>query len=317
MLGSCLMIALKGTALLKKEREFILRNQPAGVILFKRNIESLKQVFKLNQKIKALIKPSPLIAIDMEGGRVNRLSDLKGFKAWPSAKELGKKTPQEIFLTAKKQAHQLKELGFDINFAPVVDLPLVDSLILKTRTFGKKASSILRAGEAFLKGFQEEGLISCLKHFPGHGGVFEDSHESLPVDKRSLGELSAQLSIFQKLFKKYPSCIMTAHIEFPEIEKIPATFSKTFLTQILRKRLGFQGLIVSDDIDMKALKTFSPGETCFFALKAGCDMILSCQGLDKPLKAIRYFERQIQKKEELKKELKRARKNILKLKKQL
>ena len=317
MLGSCLMIALKGSSLLRREREFILKNRPAGVILFKRNIESLKQVIELNKTIKALTSPSPFIAIDMEGGEVNRLSHLEGFKNWPCAKEVAKKNRQEIFLIAKKQALQLKGLGIDINFAPVVDLPIVNSPLLKTRAFGSSAFSVLNACEPFLKGFQEGGVISCLKHFPGHGGVLEDSHETLPIDKRNLKQLSAQLSLFQTLFKKQASCIMTAHIEFSKIEKRPATFSKLLLTQILRKRLGFQGLIVSDDIDMKALKNFSPEEACFFALKAGCDMILFCKDIQNPSKVISYFERQTHKKEKLKEELNRASKNILKLKKQI
>ncbi|MDE0092126.1 MAG: hypothetical protein OXN83_02435 [Oligoflexia bacterium] len=114
MIGSCLMMALKGPRLLKKEQEFIIENQIAGVVLFKRNIESFKQISQLNKQIKSLTQPAPLIAVDMEGGLVDRFSHLKGVQPWPSAEELSQKAPQDVFLTAKKMAKQLKSLGFDL-----------------------------------------------------------------------------------------------------------------------------------------------------------------------------------------------------------
>ena len=318
MVGSCLMIALNGPQLLKKEREFIKKNQIAGVILFQRNIESFKQLFRLNKEIKSLTQPPPLIAIDMEGGRVNRFSHLTGdSRDWPSAESLSRCSSQEIFLTAKRQAVQLKKLGIDLNFAPVVDLPLVQSSVLKTRTFGAKVLDILRVARPFLKGFEEEGVISCLKHFPGHGGVSEDSHETLPIDNRNLRELKPQLDIFHTLFKSHFNCIMTAHVEFPKIEKQPASFSKMLLTQILKKRLGFQGLVISDDIDMKALRNFPPGESFFLALKAGCDVVITCQKPESSLQIIDYFKRQTRKKLAIKKELNRGFQRLLHLKKKL
>lgn len=317
MIGSCLMIALEGPQLLKKEREFIVKNRIAGVTLFQRNIKSFKQISQLNKEIKSLTQPSPLIAIDMEGGLVNRFSHLKEAMDWPSAESLSHYPSYKVFLTAKKQAHQLKSLGIDLNFAPVVDLPLVKSSVLKTRTFGTEPSAILRTALPFLEGLAKGGVISCLKHFPGHGGVQEDSHKTLPVDNRSLKDLKPQLDIFQKLFISDFNCIMTAHIEFSKIEKQPATFSKLLLTQVLRKRLGFDGLIISDDIDMKALKSFHPGESFFFALKAGCDMVITCQNVESPLKIIDYFERQTQRKKEIKRELNWAFKRICQLKRRL
>ena len=317
MIGSCLMMALKGPQLLKKERNFIIKNQIAGVTLFKRNIKSFEQVFKLNKQIKALTQASPLIAVDMEGGLVNRFSHLKKGGDWPSPEELSCLPPEKIFLTAKKMAQKLKKLGFDLNFAPVVDIPVVKSKLLKTRVFGTDPQRVLRLAGAFLKGIEEEGLISCLKHFPSHGGVKEDSHKVLPVDNRSLKELSSQLLVFQKLFQKKFPCIMTAHIEFPKIEKKPATFSKKLLTELLKKKLGFKGLIISDDIDMKALQSFGPGASFFLAVKAGCDMVISCQNEESPLKIIDYFEKYKQKKAEIKKELNQSIKRIESLKKKL
>ena len=317
MIGPCLMIALKGHRLLKREREFIVKNKIGGVTLFQRNIKSYKQVSQLNKEIKSLTTPSPLIAIDMEGGMVNRFSHLKETVDWPSAENLSRYSPQKVFLMARKQAGWLKSLGIDLNFAPVVDLPLVKSAVLKTRTFGTEPSTILRTALPFLEGLAQGGVISCLKHFPGHGGVQEDSHKTLPIDKRSLRDLKPQLDIFQKLFNRSFTCIMTAHIEFSNIEKQPATFSKLILTQILKKRLGFKGLVISDDIDMKALKSFHPGESFFFALKAGCDMVITCQDLESPLKIIDYFGRQSQRKQEIREDLNRAFKRVCQLKKRL
>ena len=318
MIGSCLMMALKGPRLLKREQAFIVKNKIAGVALFQRNIRSFKQLFQLNKQIKSLIRPAPLIAIDMEGGSVNRFSHLKTEKAdWPSAEELSRLPPLKVFLTAKKMAKHLKDLGVDLNFAPVVDLPLVESEILKTRTFGKKPADILKTADPFFRGLIEGGIVPCLKHFPGHGGVTADSHKALPKDRRSLEDLKPQLKIFQKMFKDQFTCLMTAHIEFSEIEKKPATFSKILLTQILKNRMKFKGLVVSDDIDMKALSLFSPGESFFLAIKAGCDMVMTCQDLESPLKIIDYFERQSHKKEEIETELRRAEKRISQLRKQL
>ena len=317
MIGSCLMTALKGPQLLKKEIDFIRKNQIAGIILFQRNIESFRQLSQLNAEIKSLTQPPPLIAIDMEGGAVNRFSHLKEAGDWPSAESLSMLSPQNIFLTAKEQARRLKRLGIDLNFAPVVDLPLVQSSVLQTRTFGKSAEAVLNSAEPFLKGFENQALISCLKHFPGHGGVSEDSHKTLPRDTRNLKELQAQLRLFQKLFRNRSCCIMTAHVEFSNIEKGPATFSKTFLTLLLRKKWGFKGLIVSDDIDMKALNKFSPAESFFSALKAGCNLVLACQKRDSPFEIIDFFESQAQRKASLKAELRHSSQKLLQLKKDL
>ena len=317
MLGSCLMIALKGSRLLKRERDFIVKNQVAGVVLFQRNIKSFEQVFQLNKQIKGLTQPSPWIAVDMEGGLVNRFSHLKKGGDWPSAEKLSCLPAEKVFLTAKNMARQLKKLGFDLNFAPVVDIPLVKSEILRTRVFGSDPANVLKSATAFLKGMEGEGLMSCLKHFPGHGGVKEDSHKTLPIDNRSLKDLTPQLSVFQKLFQSHSSCIMTAHIEFPKIERKPATFSRKLLTQVLRKKLGFKGLIISDDIDMKALQSFGPGASFFSAIKAGCDMVIACQNEDSPLKIIDFFEKQKQKKEQITKELSQAVKKIRHLKKRM
>ena len=175
---------------------------------------------------------------------------------------------EKTFFLACSLAKQLKLLGIDINFAPVVDLPITENPLLTSRVFGETKFEVIKYAGAFLKGLEEGKVIPCLKHFPGHGGVYEDSHKSLPKDFRTLKDMEAQLDIFQTLFKIYNSCwIMTAHIQFPKIENKPATFSSLLLQMELRGKRAFTGLVVSDDIDMEALKGFSSGEKFFYCFK--------------------------------------------------
>ena len=315
MPGSCLMIGLKGFSLSQEEKNFILSYQPAGCVLFKRNIQSFKQIHALCLELKSLNNPPLLIAIDMEGGEVDRFSHLKDSFTWPSAQALSCLKPKQVFLLAKEMGRWLYLLGFDINFAPVVDSLLTNSPLLKNRVFGSSKKEILKFAEPFAKGLIEGGVLACLKHFPGHGGVSEDSHKTLPKDFRSLKKLKPQLEIFKSLFLKYPCGIMTAHIEFSLIDKKPATFSKIILKSLLRKNMGFKGLLISDDIDMQALKNFSPGERFFYAIKGGCDLIIACQNLNSPKEIIKYFQKNPKKKEEIKKELARSKRKLLKMRK--
>lgn len=289
VIGSHLMIGLKGESLTRQETIFLIQEQIAGVILFKRNLIGFQQIHELCSELKSLPLQQPLLlGIDMEGGLVNRLSHVEGSLPWPSAFALSQKTEKEIFQMAQILAQRLSALGFDINFAPVVDLPITDSSVLKTRTFGSDNKSILTRAGAFTKGLVEGGLTPCLKHFPGHGGVSEDSHKVLPKDLRSLKELESQIQIFEQLSQQ--ACIMTCHIEFPNVDKTPASFSKVFLQTELRRRRGFSGVIVSDDIDMLALEMFSPGQRVYKSLQAGCDLVLSCQKESSYQQAIDFFK---------------------------
>ena len=160
-------------------------------------------------------------------------------------------------------------------------------------------------------------MIPCLKHFPGHGGVSLDSHKTLPKDKRYLEELEDQLEIFQTLFKKHSCWVMTAHIEFPNIDQRLATFSKVFLKTLLRNQRNFKGIVVSDDMDMSALKHWSPGERFFQALKGGCNLIINCQKKESPKDSMNYFKKYPQKEEEIKKELIESSTKILKIRKKI
>ena len=288
MIGSHLMIGLKGTSLTSEEAKCIVEEKIAGVILFKRNIANFKQLHSLCSELKSLPLEQPLLlGIDMEGGEVNRLSHLPDSLKWPSALSLVQQSDEQIFEIAKTMAQRLHALGFDINFAPVVDLPIVESSLLKTRVFGSNKQSIVQKAESFKKGLLAGGIIPCLKHFPGHGGVSEDSHKVLPQDLRTLKDLEEQLQIFESLSKD--SCIMTAHIEFPNIDNQPASFSSKFLREELRNKRGFSSVIFSDDIDMHALDQFSPDQRALKCLEGSCDLILSCQQESTYKQIIEFF----------------------------
>lgn len=317
MIGSCLMIGLKGLSLLKEERDFIISNNIAGVILFKRNIQSFQQVYELCYELKSLSKTPLLIAIDMEGGEVNRFSHLKESPSWPAPSVLSTLPKNQIFSIARSMARQLSLLGIDINFAPVVDLLIKNNPLLTERVFGKSKEEILNSVHPFLDGLVKENIIPCLKHFPGHGGVEEDSHKILPRDSRQLKELKPQLDIFQSLFEKYFCWIMTAHIEFSNIEKKPATFSKTLLSRLLKNQMAFKGILVSDDIDMEALSHFSPGECFLYALQGGCDLVIAGQQKDSPKEIIKYFQQNKHKKEEIKSTIYNSSQKVLKIRNQL
>ena len=282
------MRGLKGPEVTREERKHLISHETAGIILFQRNILSLKQVYELCRELKELYPKNsapPLIAVDLEGGRVNRFSHLKESFSWPSAEKLSQLKPNQIFSLAEIMGQQLNALGIDINFAPVVDIPLIKSPLLKERTFSSEAEKVISCAKAFTEGLTKGGVLPCLKHFPGHGGVSEDSHKILPRDKRTPKDRTS-LKPFKIL--KHNPLIMTAHIEFQN-EAGPATFSSFWLKTVLRKEIQFQGVIVSDDIDMEALAPLSSAKRFTKALSAGCDLILCCQKPETSVKISRFF----------------------------
>ncbi len=279
-------VGIKGLSLSEEEKKGIQKSGVFGIILFKRNIESLSQLFELCREIHSL-KPSCLIMIDREGGRVDRLSHLSDYPSWPSPARLVQVcSVQEIEKTMFYMAREIKALGISINFAPCVDVPSVYSPLLEGRLWGRSPESVFEAGLACFRGIRQAGLSACAKHFPGHGGVSEDSHFQLPVDQRDLSALeNRDLLPFRKLQTFGLEMIMIAHILYPQVDPVlPASLSPFFLQKLLREKMGFQGLIVSDDLDMKALceTGFSGPEIRARALNAGVDVLLHCEPLNWP-----------------------------------
>ena len=271
--GALVWSGIKTFSLTSSEKKNIEQQKISGLILFKRNIKSLRQFYELCKEIYFL-KHKPLIAIDREGGLVDRLKHLPEFSDWPQPEVLARTCSlREIKQTAFFIGRPLSALGVFVNFAPCFDIPLVKSPLFKGRLMTSKKAL------AFTTGLKKAGLAMTAKHFPGHGGVLKDSHKTLPIDANSLQEIKrTHLPPFKLAIKKGLDLIMTAHVLYPSCDKNhPATISPFFLKKLLRKELKFKGLIVSDDLDMKALNKRSLKQNVLLALKAGGDVLLKCQ----------------------------------------
>ena len=279
---SLFMTGISGESLLPEEKAFLIKEKPAGVILFKRNIKSFSQMFDLCKEIKSL---DLLIGIDMEGGSVDRLIHLEGALPWPSAERMSRLKPDKIKKLGRALALHLQAFGIDINFAPVVDYNRCSSSLLKGRTFGQNHKEIITNARAWQQACSEVGVYSCLKHFPGHGTVSEDSHLVLPVSQASMQDLD--IEPFEALISS--PLIMTSHIQYPNIDQELVSLSYFFLEKTLRQKLKFNGVIVSDDIDMKALDSYSRPEVFLKTVKAGCNLILSCKDISTCLEIRNYF----------------------------
>lgn len=277
------MLGLEGLVLSAEEKEILCHPLVSGVILFSRNYQSPEQVTKLIHAVHGLRQPSLLVAVDQEGGRVQRFCT--GFTRLPPLRCFGDSyehnpihAVKSAYLTGWLMATELRAVGVDFSFAPVLDLDRGLSQIIGNRAFHRDPQTVTQLASAYVEGMQKAGMAAVGKHFPGHGGVVADSHVELPVDNRSLTDLMAEdLEVFQNMVDHGIAAIMPAHVVFPQIDAVPASFSFCWLTEILRQRLGFQGAIISDDLDMQGSWVMgSPPERAQAALAAGCDMVLAC-----------------------------------------
>ena len=281
-----MMIGLAGTALTAKERKFLRDVNPAGVIYFKRNVESPKQLAKLSQELFKELK-NPLIGIDQEGGRVARLGE--PFTAFSANKSLGRyyQKTRKVELARKKavaMARELKAIGVNLNFTPVVDIDSnPKNPIIGDRAFGETRETVAKLADVTIRAYRKEKVVSCAKHFPGHGDTYSDSHKVLPTVRATRQLLfKRELYPFAQCVKSGVPTMMTAHVVYPALDaENPATLSKTILQDILRKRMKFKGVIISDDLEMNAIaKHQSLASAAVSALKAGVDMLLVCKSLE-------------------------------------
>lgn len=276
-LSGLLLIGILGEKLSEEEKEAIRLYPPAGFILFGRNCAAPAKAAALIAEIRQLYGQlkllPPLISIDQEGGPVRRLRH--GFPAFPGAAELGEAgSPSQTKDTARKLAEALKKLGVNCNLAPVADLYPAGSRVLAGRCFGSSPESAGPLVAAFVRGLQAVGVAACVKHFPGHGAVSDDSHLKLPQNDFSLAELESHLAPFKDAIGAKVEMVMAAHLLFPGIDPQPVTFSSFFLEELLRRRLGFKGVVVSDDFDMAAVAGRPPAIAMAEALLAGLDLCL-------------------------------------------
>ena len=251
----------------------------AGVVLYKRNFHSVEGLRELAAEIRRAAGRPVLIGIDQEGG--TRFALPEPFTAWPSAAELGR--AHDIGLTeqvARAMAVELRVAGCNLNFAPMLDLNVnPESPVTKDRSFGADPRLVAKMGVAFDHGLRAGRVLSCAKHFPGHGDTLVDPHHDLPVFSGTMERLeSAELVPFAAAVAAGVPMVMTAHILLPKIDaERPASLSRTMLDSVLRRRMGFRGIILADDLGMGAIaRRYGPGEAAIETLRAGTDIAMLC-----------------------------------------
>lgn len=294
------ILGFPGLTLPKNARTLIKNNPLGGVILFKHNIESLEQVVALNGSIiNENITQAPLISVDQEGGRVARLrgicTDIPPLFTLISA---FRNDEHLAYRLGALQARELVSLGFTLNFAPVCDVFChKDNEVIGDRSFSENPMEAARFASLYIQGLQGAGVAACAKHFPGHGRTSVDSHLALPVINTSLRELeSCELVPFRAAIEANVATIMTAHIVTQCLDEKPATLSEKTLEQLLRKSLGFHNVVISDDLDMKAVADhYSLEEILQEGILAGVDMFIIGNNFEKGLEAIQIVEQLITK----------------------
>jgi beta-N-acetylhexosaminidase len=277
------MLDVGGLELSSEDRERIAHPLVGGVILFARNFESPSQLKALVASIRDLRDPPPLVAVDHEGGRVQRFRD--GFTAIPAMRSLGELLDRDVGAASAEAerlgriiAGELAAHGIDFSFTPVLDLDYGTSEVIGDRAFHRNPDAVAHLANALRRGLRAGGAAAVGKHFPGHGFVAVDSHHETPRDERLLAALEADdLVPFAALIREGIEGIMPAHVVYPAVDAQPAGFSRVWLTDILRSRLRFDGLIFSDDLSMAGAR--GAGDIvarAHAAQEAGCDMVLVC-----------------------------------------
>lgn len=288
------MVDLEGLELSAEERQFLQQPAVGGVILFSRNYESPEQVEELTQRLHALRSPALLVAVDQEGGRVQRFRD--GFTRLPPIRHLGELYEQDpsrarrlAETTGWLMASELRSVHLDISFAPVLDLDRGISSVIGDRAFHRNPEVVADLAQSYQQGMQRAGMAATGKHYPGHGGVEADSHLALPTDPRGYADLVVEdLVPFERMAHFGMAAMMVAHVIYAASDAQPAGFSSFWLRDVLRQRLGFQGAVFSDDLNMAAAEFAGDhADRARAALAAGCDMVLVCNAPEEARRVVR------------------------------
>lgn len=281
------MLDVVGTVLAADDIKRLQHPLVGGVILFARNFENCEQLKVLTASIHAVRQPPLLVAVDHEGGRVQRFRD--GFTKIPPMRVFG-----QLWDSDRKQAKalaieagwvlaaELRAHGVDFSFTPVLDMDYGDSLVIGDRAFHLDPRAINELAFSLMQGLKKGGMAAVGKHFPGHGFVVADSHMSIPVDERAFDQIAQNdMQPFRQMIDEGLPAIMPAHVIYPKVDNKPAGFSEKWLKKVLRERLGFNGVIFSDDLSMEGATVGGDVTTrSLAALHAGCDMILLCNRPD-------------------------------------
>ncbi|MDR3298692.1 MAG: beta-N-acetylhexosaminidase [Candidatus Accumulibacter sp.] len=287
-----LMIDIAGTELTVIDRRRLAHPSVGGLILFTRNYVSPEQLSRLTAEIHALRSPRLLIAIDHEGGRIQRCRD--GFTRLPAMRRLGdlwERAPQRALTLARDigfvLAGELRLRGVDLSFTPVLDLDWGRSGVIGDRAFHHDPRVVVLLARQLIDGLRAAGMSACGKHFPGHGWAEADSHVAIPVDERDLAEIEPDMRPFRELPL---DAVMPAHVIYPRVDSIPAGFSPRWLGK-LRGELGFDGVIFSDDLSMQGASVAGGiVDRTAAAWNAGCDMLLVCNAPDQVDQALENWQ---------------------------
>ena len=277
-----LMIDVEGLELTAEDRDLLLHPLVGGIILFSRNFVDREQVKALTAEIRALRSPSLLIAVDQEGGRVQRFRN--GFTVLPPLNWLGHLYDADpaqaralAIVAARVMAQEVLDAGVDFSFAPVLDIDRGCCEVIGDRAIHEQSEVVGALGMAYMQGMRQVGMPAVAKHFPGHGGVVGDSHHVLPEDHRPYSELLDDLRPYTSLIDDGLQGVMMAHIRYTECDPVIASLSPYWMQSVLRGELGFNGAIFSDDLTMEGASVGgSVSERADAALRAGADMILLC-----------------------------------------
>ncbi len=295
-----IMTSVSGAELSKEDIERLMSPTIGGVVLFAHNCESYEQIKMLNHEIHQLRSPPLLIAVDQEGGRVQRVTD--SVTRLPPQKLYGDLYDRDVELGCDAaewgghlMARELIGLGFDISFSPVLDVSSIESKVIGDRAFHGNPHTVFQLANCWVRGMQKAGMKAVGKHFPGHGGVAEDSHYEVPEDSRKIQEvLNCDLIPYRRLGERL-SGVMTAHVLFTEITSAIPTYSSFWIEHILREVLSFHGPVFSDDLSMSAAAEAGDMETrVLSALSSGCDIVLICQSTaesDQAIDALLRYEK--------------------------
>ena len=293
------MLDIEGLALTDEDRKRLLHPQTGGIILFTRNYASPVQLRALVDDIHALRHPRLIVAVDQEGGRVQRFKD--GFQHLPAMGLLGdlydRDEQRALALTESIgwiASSELLHYGIDLSFSPVLDLGHKISSVIGDRAFHTQPDIITRLANAYIRGMRAAGMEAVGKHFPGHGSVEGDSHHVMPFDRRSFGTIeSHDLVPFRRVIATHLAGIMMAHVIYDQVDEQPAGYSHFWIQDMLRDRFGFDGVVFSDDLSMSGAETVGGyAARAKASLLAGCDMLLVCnnpQGADEVLEYLQDY----------------------------
>ncbi|MCI1277400.1 MAG: beta-N-acetylhexosaminidase [Nitrospira sp.] len=296
-IGQLFMMGFTGTTVTNDLASFLKSYTPGGVILFRRNLESVQQIVDLTNGLQKLSPAQPLlIAIDQEGGRVSRLP--AEFTIFPPCGQLGRCNSSELaYSAAATIAKELRAVGINMNMAPVLDVNSnPENPVIGDRAFGDSPDLVGEMGLATIGGLQDNRVVACGKHFPGHGDTATDSHKELPVVDAGLPRLrDTEFPPFQQAIRSGVASLMTAHVLYRALDpEAPATLSAAIIQRLLREEFRYDGVVFTDDLEMHAIIDHDGiGEAAVRSFVAGCDVLLICKDQDRVMAAMQAMERAV------------------------